>query len=63
MRHYREIRETCEESVKKILLSIIEFGTDRLMVEKILEQAAQDVLPIKLYKASQLNQNNGFQTN
>lgn len=48
---------------KKILLSIIEFGTDRLMVEKILEQAAQDVLPVKLYKANQLNQSNGFQTN
>lgn len=63
MRQYREIQETCEESVKKTLLSLIEFGTDRLMVEKILEQAAQDVLPVKLYKANQLNQNNGFQTN
>lgn len=30
------------------------------MVEKTLAQAAQDGLPSKLYKANQLNQNNGF---
>lgn len=34
-----------------------------LMVEKTLEQAEQDVLPVKLQKANQFNQNNGFQTN
>lgn len=63
MRQYREIREACEESVKKIPHSVIKFGTDTLMAEETLEQAAQGVLPVKLYKANQLNQNNGFQTN
>lgn len=50
-------------SVHRVLLSIIKFGTELLMVEKTLEQAAQDGLHLKLYKANQLNQNNGFQTN
>lgn len=50
-------------SVQKISLSIIKFETELLMEEKTLEQAAQDGLPLKLYKANQLNQNNGFQTN
>lgn len=33
------------------------------MAEKTLEQAGKDGFLLKLYKASELNQNNGFQTN